>query len=31
VTVTIADLKIPPDSPNFRLFRHYSYELEMHA
>jgi len=31
VTVTIADLKIPPDSPNFRLFRHTSYELEMHA
>jgi hypothetical protein len=31
VTVTDADLKIPPDSPNFRLFRHYSYELEMHA
>jgi hypothetical protein len=24
-------LKIPPESPNFPLFRHYPYKLEMHA
>ena len=31
VAMPCADLKIPPESPNFRLFRHYPYELEMHA